>query len=146
MKVLVDTNIIVDVFSKREPYYEIAQNVLRICCREDVDGILAAHSVTNLFYILRKNFSVSERKDILLSLFDVFEVEQIDTVKIKKALANDDFNDFEDCLQMECAIKSKADYIVTRNTIDFVKSKIPCLLPEDFCNMVTERDSLENND
>ena len=54
--------------------------------------------------------------------------------KITSSLKNKNFKDFEDCLQMECAVSSNVDYIITRDKKDFVNSLIPCLTPEEFCN------------
>jgi len=71
-----------------------------------------------MFFILRKAFSVEERKNSLRSMCELFEVEGIDKAKILDALADDRFSDFEDCLRMECAISFRADYIVTRNNRD----------------------------
>ncbi|GHV13206.1 hypothetical protein FACS189491_07770 [Spirochaetia bacterium] len=51
---------------------------------------------------------------------------------------NDQFDDIEDCLQMECAVSAGAGYIVTRNTADFKGSPIPAILPEDFLKKFEE--------
>ena len=59
-------------------------------------------------FIMRKAFSVEERRNFLQSLCELFAVEGIDKAKILEALADDSFSDFEDCLQMECAIAFRA--------------------------------------
>ena len=135
MKVLVDTNVVMDALTEREPFAEKSKEVIKIISDHRADGFLAAHSVTNLFYLLRHDFSVDERKEVLLSLFDVFDVEPIDTDRLKSALRRNDFADFEDCLQSECAESVFADYIVTRNTKDFVVGPIQCLTPVEFCEL-----------
>ena len=135
MRVLVDTNVMMDALTEREPFAEKSKEVIRIISEHKADGYLAAHSVTNLFYLLRHDYSVDERKEILLSLFDVFEVERIDTERLKAALRRNDFADFEDCLQSECAESVFADYIVTRNTRDFVAGPVQCLTPDEFCGL-----------
>ena len=94
-------------------------------------GCIAAHTVSNIFFILRKVYSVKERRDILNSICQLFEVESINKEKIIRGLNNDKFSDFEDCLQMECAISFQAEYIVTRNIDDFKGSSIACILPSD---------------
>ena len=68
----------------------------------------------------------------MLSICELFEVEEIDKVKILNALADETFSDFEDCLQMECAESFCAQYIVTRNTADYVTSKIPAVTPTEY--------------
>lgn len=101
-----------------------------------MSGCIAAHSISNMFFILRKAFSVEERKSLLRNLCELFEVEGIDKAQILEALVNERFSDFEDCLQMECAIAFRADYIVTRNCDDFKGSRIPCIEPEEFCKLI----------
>ena len=60
------------------------------------------------------------------------KVEGIDSFKILSALDNEDFSDFEDCLQEECAVAISADYIITRNAKDFALSRVPAILPNEF--------------
>lgn len=136
LRVLVDTNVILDYICMREPYTETAKKIIEACQRRELVGCIAAHSVTNIFYILRKNFSVEERRLLLQDICRLFEVEGIDEYKLKSALKNENFEDFEDCLQMECAKGCHADYIVTRNIKDFGKSDIPCILPECLCDII----------
>ena len=135
MKVLIDTNIIMDALTEREPFAEKSKQVIKICSEKNVDGFLAAHTITNLFYLLRHDFSVHERREILISLFDIFSVEQIDEKKLLSALKESNFPDFEDCLQVECAKAVNADYIITRNKKDFSGKEIPSIDPDAFCAM-----------
>lgn len=74
----------------------------------------------------------------MLSICELFEVEEIDKVKILNALADETFSDLEDCLQKECAAAFQADYIVTRNCADFKSSGTPCIEPAEFCKMLSE--------
>jgi len=136
LRILVDTNILLDYLLCREPYDQAAKNIIIACKQKQVSGCIAAHSISNMFFILRKAFSAQERRSLLRNLCDLFEVEGIDKVKILEALENENFSDFEDCLQMECAKAFRADYIVTRNVSDFKESKIPCMEPEEFCEII----------
>lgn len=135
MVVLIDTNIILDMLVKRQPYLEAAIKIVNLCTEKIIRGCLAAHTVSNLFYILRKEYSVTQRREMLMALCRVFEISEINGEKIAKALKNDQFEDFEDCLQDECAASLKADYIVTRNTKDFTNSKVPAIQPEEFLKL-----------
>ena len=85
-----------------------------------------------MFFILRKTYDVKERRELLLSLFEIFDVEGIDSEKLMKGLKNETFSDLEDCLQMECAKSFCAQYIVTRNTVDYVTSNIPAVTPTEY--------------
>lgn len=132
MVVLVDTNIIIDALANREPYADNAKKILGKCAAREVTGILAAHSIPNMFYIFRKNFSQDERRFLLKNLCNIFKISDLNAKKILAALENEKFVDFEDCLQEECAVESMADYIVTRNPADFANSRVKVILPEEF--------------
>ena len=133
---LVDTNILMDIIANREPYAEYGKNILEKCAKREVIGIMAAHSIPNLFYILRKDFSQEERRALLKNLCSIFRISDLNTKKILAALDNDKFIDFEDCLQEECAVEGIADYIVTRNPDDFVESRVKVIQPDEFLNLL----------
>ncbi len=133
MRVLIDTNVVLDYILNREPYGDYAKRIVEACKEKKVSGCIAAHTVPNIFYILRKVYTVEERREILLALCQLFDVSGINADKIQNALKNNEFSDFEDCLQMECAREYHADYIVTRNTADFAASNIPCMESEQMC-------------
>lgn len=93
----------------------------------------------NSIYITRKEYTLEERRKILIGLCKNLDVVGIDRGKIINALNNDDFSDIEDCLQMECAKAFSVDYIVTRNIKDFEKSVIPAILPDEFLKIIESR-------
>ena len=132
VRVLLDLNILLDVFLKREPFYEDSLNVMNMCLSKKIKGVIAAHSITNLWYVLRKTCSDEQRREIVLTLIDSFEISSIDKDKIKAGILRKDFKDFEDCLQDECAKSFNSDYIITRDKDDFVNSVVPVLLPTEF--------------
>lgn len=132
MRVLIDTNVLADLLLGREPYYDIAYDIFTLCAEKKVSGYIAAHSIPNLFYILRKSLSKEERREALKDICQIVKVEGIDSFKILSALDNGDFSDFEDCLQEECAAAVSADYVVTRNLKDFALSRVPAILPDTF--------------
>jgi predicted nucleic acid-binding protein len=131
MVILIDTNIILDHLIPRQPFMDIADKILHICFQQKCLGYIAAHSVSNIFYILRRQFSVTDRKKMLIELCEFIEVAGIQKKQVIDALVNENFDDLEDCLQIECARMVNADYIVTRNIADFAASPIPAILPED---------------
>lgn len=131
MVILVDTNIIIDALANREPYADDAKRIMEKCAAREITGILAAHSIPNLFYILRKNFSQEERRFLLKNLCEIFQISDLNEKKIVAALENNVFSDFEDGLQEECAVESMADYIVTRNPADFKHSRVKVILPDE---------------
>lgn len=130
--VLIDTNIFIDVLQDRIPFTDNSQAVIGLVTQKKIKGAVAAHSITNLWYILRKTHSDEERRNYLLSLFEIFDVVSIDKNRLVAALENSNFKDFEDCLQDECAYAINADYIITRNAKDFESSMVKALTPEEF--------------
>lgn len=132
MIILIDTNIILDCLIPRQPFEDNANKILQLCFEQKCTGYIAALSVTNIFYILRNQFSEIERKKLLLNLCEFIEIAGIQKKLVLDALKNDKLNDLEDCLQIECAGIVKAEYIVTRNIVDFKNSPIPAVLPEEF--------------
>lgn len=119
MVILVDTNIILDVFMDREPYADEARMIMSKCADREIIGYLAAHSIPNLFYILRKKYTPKERRGLIRNLCDIFRISDLNAEKIVSAVENEEFSDLEDCLQEECAVEAMADFIVTRNPDDY---------------------------
>lgn len=136
MRALLDTNVLIDYLAMRQPFTENAEKIITLCRDNVIEGVMAAHSVMNIFYILRKSFSVDERRAILTDLCELFTVIGIDKAKIISALGNYSFSDIEDCLQAVCAEISAVDYIVTRNIKDFQSSKVPVVTPSEFLTLI----------
>ena len=133
MKALIDTNVILDFLCAREDFFEDAKLVFEHCFT-DVEGVIAGHTVSNLFYILKKhyNFSLEKCRTKIRNLCTLFEVADINKDVVLAALDNEGFTDLEDSLQNECAVHSAVDYIVTRNGEDFAGSVIPVVTPKEF--------------
>jgi predicted nucleic acid-binding protein len=134
--ILIDTNILLDHFDDREPYRENAVKILELCANGVCNGFIAAHSITNIFYILRKKFSPEDRKKILLSVCEILEVSGLDQSRLLEALQNNTIIDLEDCLQMNCAKAVGAEYIITRDLGDFIQSPVPAISPADFLKKI----------
>ena len=134
-RILVDTNVLLDYLLERDPFFEDAKEVILSCINGKTKGCIAAHSIPNMFFILRKDYNAKERREILLNLCKIFDVEGIDKAKLIAGLENENFSDFEDCLQMECAKSYKADYIVTRNVSDYETSEVKAIMPKDYVSL-----------
>ena len=135
MRVLVDTNILIDWISHRESFYDQSRAAVLKCSDIDTDACIAAHSITNIFYILRHKSEQIRRKEIFDVLEKIFHIIPLDTDKLRNAASNTSFTDIEDCLQAECAKEFGADYIVTRNVKDFTGSSIPAVTPGEFIQL-----------
>ena len=129
MVLLIDTNIILDFFMDRNYYLEETKQLFNKIHSREITGVLAAHTINNLWFILRKQFTSQQRREIISSLLNLFEISSLNKDKLFAAIQRDDFSDFEDCLQDECAAAVHADFIITRDKNDFKNSKIKALLP-----------------
>jgi predicted nucleic acid-binding protein len=136
LTVLIGTDVLIDFLTDRGALTKTAKEIIKITQENKINAFLAAHSVTNIFYILRKIYSISERKQRLLNLCRFISIVEIGHTLLFKALLNSDFNDMEDCLQAECAIAINADYIVTRNIKDYTHSAIPAILPKNLLKII----------
>lgn len=139
MVILIDTNVALDFLTMRQPYYDNAREVIRICAEEKVRGYIAFHSLPNIFYILRKSYSETDRRKMLKKLCFVLRVTGASHEKVCDAIEYTEFFDFEDCLQYECAEEISADYIVTRNVQDFRYSKVKAVTPKELLDVVKAR-------
>jgi len=134
MKVLIDTNVIIDVLGKNEKFYDDSYKIILLGLEGEIETIMSASAVTDVYYILKKYIhdSVSLRENIfLLSNY----------LKICKATAEDITNavllfipDFEDAVVAAIAKREKADFIISRNESDFENSHIPAISPAQFIN------------
>lgn len=131
-RILIDTNVLLDYLLEREPFFEDAKKVILLCTDGNAKGCIAAHSISNMFFILRKDYSAKERREVLLNLCKIFDIEGIDKAKLISGLQNETFPDFEDCLQMECAKSFGSEYIVTRNVSDYLSSEVKAITPKDY--------------
>ena len=124
------------MMSLREPFYNDARKIIRLCASEKVQGYIAFISLPNIFYILRKSHSDADRRKMLRKLCLVLHVTGASHESVCSAIERDDFSDFEDCLQDECAKEVSADYIVTRNIGDFQSAKVKAITPQDLLEMI----------
>ena len=135
MRIVVDTNVILDIFLKREPFFAASYGALRKAVEADVDCFVSATAVTDVFYILRKNLKSSEQaKGYLSSLMQLVSFSDVLSTDIAGALASE-MADFEDAVVDAVASRMGAQYILTRNTKDFVRAKTKAIAPEAYANL-----------
>ena len=143
MKILIDTNLPITYITSREtdPDKESVNKVMELCAYDDVEGYLAFHSVSNMWFVMthikdrntgKAIFTKSEVRENIIDFCKIITVVGTDTEAVIDALENDKFSDFEDCLQEKCAITAGAEYIVTNNIKDYSNSLIPAITPKEF--------------
>lgn len=135
MVLLIDANIVLDYLLRREPFYKDAKRVMELCSTEKADGLIALHTVTTIWYVLRK-VNGEQRRRALRSVCELLEVTGTSHKEVIKAIEMEKFSDFEDCIQSKCAKSAQADYIITRNTGDFSYSEVRAITPEELFKMI----------
>lgn len=130
MKVLIDTNVILDVLYKREGFYEDSLKIWKLCEIRKIDGYISALSIPNIVYILRRELDPEKTLEVINNISLVFKIYDLKSEIIMQA-AERKTKDYEDALQMVTAQKLKASFIVTRNIKDFTGSKIIAVKPSE---------------
>lgn len=92
MLVLIDTNVILDMLEKREPFYEASKDVLSLCASKKIKGCIALHTISNIFYILRKNYSAENRRHLILGILKFLQVANVSHENVRHALERNDFS------------------------------------------------------
>ena len=136
MKILIDTNIILDLIQSREPFSENASKIINSCVKKENEGYISAHSLSDIFFILRKDKTVEERKALILNLCSFFTVIPEDKNFYTAVCQNNNWNDLEEGLKMKCADFENLDYIVTRDAgKGFNNSPVKVISAENFLNV-----------
>lgn len=137
-RILIDTDVILDLFFDREPFSENAAKVLSLCEKKDIIGLVTPVIISNVYYLLSQKAKQEKVIEKLKILMSILEVLVIDKNAIIVAL-NSEFKDFEDALQNYSAeLNGEIDIIITRNTKDYKKSKFGIMNPENFLKLVNE--------
>lgn len=136
MKVLIDTNIMIDALTNRDGRSGFSATVIDLCAKQVIDGYVALHSISNMYYILRKQYSDAERRTILKRYNEILKVAEVGNDVVDTAINNTAISDYEDALQYACAETVGADYIVTRNVKDYGKAEIRAISPEELLKLL----------
>jgi predicted nucleic acid-binding protein len=138
MKVLLDTNIVIDAAetvvsdASRIPFNKDAEQIILLAAGQSLDSAITASTASDIYYLVRKYLkdtaaTIAELKKLFV-LIDIISVDKADCL----AAFNTGMADYEDSLLAVCAEKWGADYIITRNTKDFSASPVPAITPGDF--------------
>lgn len=135
MKILIDTNVILDVLCNRKNFAEDSLKVFKYCETNQITGYISALSIPNIVYIMRKELDNSRIKEILTILTSIFTVVDLRQTDLTKA-ADLEFPDYEDAVQSVCASRTKVNYIITRNIKDFRNSAVPAIKPSELLERI----------
>ena len=137
MKIMCDTNVIIDVLLEQEPFVDDSCKILNLCEEHWMDGFVSASSVTDIFYLVRKYTHSTELAYTavgkLLEIVKVCSVTNNDVLTAFQKKAKD----FEDCLVATCAKSIRCNYIITRNKKDFEEFDVPILTPSELLQQLS---------
>lgn len=129
-KVFLDTNIVADLFLKREPFCESSLKLFTLGFHKKITLYVSSLSYATLAYLVRK-MKKEERVLLFEKLRNITETTTVDRLTVDKALISD-FSDLEDALQYYSAVNAKVDVVLTRNKKDFVEANVPVMTPDEF--------------
>lgn len=132
MKILIDTNVIIDALTKREPWNESAEKIFIMAANCVIDMYITASSATDIYYLIRKYLHSTETaKQIMGKLYSIVGILDVKGTDCVEALASP-IADYEDAVVEKVASRKEIDYIVTRNEKDFQAGNTQVMLPDDF--------------
>jgi predicted nucleic acid-binding protein len=131
LKVIVDTNVVLDVLLARQPHAHAAAKLFALAEHSRIDAWVCATTVTTVDYLLSQSFSRNKAKEAIRSLLTIFEVALVNRSVLERALASP-MQDFEDAVLAEAGVLAGARIVVTRNARDFSRASLPALTPQEF--------------
>ena len=129
--IFVDTNIVIDLLAKRDPFYKDAQDLFTLGDKNEVNLFISSLTFANAYYSIVRHHKEVDAKKYLSKFKVLVTILSLEDKAIELALASD-FKDFEDGLQYFIAMDNEADVIITRNKKDFTNSKIPVMTAGEY--------------
>lgn len=137
MKLLIDTNVILDVLLARGLFCDTAERVLGLSQREDVEEYVSASAITDIYYIAHRQLKERDlTKDLIRRLISVVSVAAVSEKEIETALKLS-WPDFEDAVQYSVALLSDFDAIVTRDVLGYSNAEVRVISPEQILSELT---------
>jgi len=142
VRVLVDTNVVLDVLLDRRPFVAASAQVFALVEESRIEGFLCATTITTVDYLLGQALAPRKAREALRQLLDLFEIAPVNRPVIEQALRSK-IRDFEDAVLEQSARLVGADAIATRNIKDFEKSAVTVFDPAELVSAVSARKSGE---
>jgi predicted nucleic acid-binding protein len=139
LKLFFDANVILDVLTRREPWYEHSAASLSLLDDESFEGYVAAHSVTTLYNLLRRYHDHDRAVDAILNLLRILNVAGVDHDVLVRAFGYG--TDVEDAVQAVCALDVGADYLITRDRSGFGAVSMPAVTPTELLAVLAADDT-----
>lgn len=139
MRVLVDTNVIIDALTSMEPWNQYAEKIFIMAANRNLDMYMTASSVTDIYYLIRKYLhSTEQAKQVMGKLYSLTGILPVTEADCIDALASA-VMDYEDAVMERVAVKADMDYIVTRNRKDFQPGTVKAILPEELIMLMEQK-------
>ena len=135
-KLFVDTNIVIDILARREPYFKEAATLFSMADQKQVQLAISALTIANTSYALLRQMDANQAKSILRKLRLIVSILPLNDKIVDLALNNEAMPDFEDALQYFTALENGQDVIITRNLRDFKGSRLPVLTAGQFLQTI----------
>lgn len=135
MRVLFDTNVVLDVLVRREPHAGVAARLMALVEHRRIQGLLGATTVTTIHYLAAKAVGTGRARRYVALLLSLFEIAPVTSRVLADALALR-FRDYEDAVLHEAARQAAGDGIVTRNAEDFARSRLRVYAPDELLGIV----------
>ncbi len=131
MKILLDTNTVLDLLLEREPFVDFAEEIFVMIEEQKIEGFLCPTSITTIYYLLNKNLDKKRCNDAMKTLLSLFNIIELNKKILLKSLENSGV-DFEDSVICTSASFADIDIIITRDKKGFKNSKVKVLSPSEF--------------
>lgn len=138
MRILVDTNIIIDALTGREPFRESAEQIFMLAANQIEDMYITASMETDIYYLIKKYLHNTEQaKNTMSKLYELFYILDVTSDDCRGALSSG-IRDYEDAVVACCANRNRIDYIVTRNIKDFEHVKVKTIQPNELVKIISQ--------
>jgi predicted nucleic acid-binding protein len=138
MRILIDTNVIIDVLEQREGFFQDSYQLVQLAVQGRLEAFMSTGAVTDVYYIISRSLhDASKAREKIIGLITLVSLCDTTAGDINAALMLT-ISDFEDAVIASAARREKADYIVTRNGADFEESPVPAISPARFLQQFTE--------
>ena len=133
-KLFVDTNIVIDLLTKRQDFYKPASILFTLADKNKVKLSISSLTFANTYYLLSKELNSQKAKEVLRKFKLLVKILPMDDKIIDLSL-NSEFKDFEDAIQYYTALENKSEILITRNLKDFKLAKIPVMTANDYLSI-----------
>ncbi len=142
MRLLLDTNVLLDVIAARQPFYRAAARLWSLAEHDQIEAFVSAISFNNIYYIVRKSAGKAKADEALRAIRDLFTPVSLDAKLINRSM-DAPIDDFEDAVQFHSASRENVDYLITRDPDGFPHTGVSVLSPQEFLAIWDTREEQE---